>query len=78
MPANMQAASDEILLADPSWSLFVDAMDYTNGGHYLKDYPGWGEQLNSNSEKVWKNELSPEEAVRAAQQAVVEELKKNK
>jgi multiple sugar transport system substrate-binding protein len=70
VPANKEAANDEILLADPNWSLFVDAMGYTTGGNYLKEYPGWGEQLNPRLEQVWKGELTPEEALKQAQEAV--------
>lgn len=76
MPANMEAANDDILRADPTWPFFVEAMSYTTGGNYLEKYPSWGEQLASRYEKIWTGELSPDQALKEAQQAVEAELAK--
>lgn len=74
MPANQAAANDPVLLADPRWQFFVDAMSYSTGGNYLEGYPNWGQELGNRYEQVWTGELSPEEALEQAQQAVEAEI----
>jgi multiple sugar transport system substrate-binding protein len=75
MPANQAAAKDPTLLADPNWQMFVDAMSYTTGGNYLPQYPNWGQELGNRYEKVWTGELSPQDALQQAQQAVEAKVK---
>jgi multiple sugar transport system substrate-binding protein len=78
IPGNQQAARDPELMADPNWQFFVDAMGYTTGGNYLKEYPNWGEQLSQRYEKVWRGELTAEQALNEAQQAIEAEVQKNR
>ena len=70
MPANQQAANDPVLLADPSWKFFVDAMSYSSGGTFYPAYPNWKEQLEQRYEKVWSGALAPQQALDEAQKAV--------
>jgi ABC-type glycerol-3-phosphate transport system substrate-binding protein len=76
MSANVKAAQDPTLTADPAWKLFLDAMKYSTGGNYLEKYPNWNEQLNQRYEKVWQGQMTPEQAVKEAQEAVEAEVKK--
>ncbi len=76
MPANRRAASDPVLLADPNWQLFVDAMEYTTGTGFVPKYPNWFEQLHMRYEPMWRGELPPEVALDQAQQIVERELSK--
>lgn len=70
MPANMTAANDPVLTADPRWQTFLNAMEYTSGGNYLAAYPNYKEQLDQRYERVWSGELEPKAALDEAQQAV--------
>jgi multiple sugar transport system substrate-binding protein len=76
MSANIEAANDPALGADPVWKFFLKAMDYSTGGNYLEKYPNWGEQLGQRYEKVWKGELTAEQALQEAQAAVEAEVNK--
>jgi multiple sugar transport system substrate-binding protein len=71
MPANVSAASDPILLADPSWKFFVGAMDYTRAGN-TPIYPGWTNELDAVYEPIWRGEISPADAMARVQQSVEE------
>jgi multiple sugar transport system substrate-binding protein len=77
MPANREAASDPILLADPSWQLFVDAMSYTRAGN-TPTYSAWNSELEKRAEDVWTGKVSPEEALQQAQQAILEAMAADK
>ncbi len=76
MPANMASAKDPVLLADPNWKFFVDAMSYSTGGVFLKEYPNWNQELSNRYEKVWTGQLSPKDALDQAQNAVEAQIKK--
>lgn len=74
MPGNQIAAQDPILLADPNWQFFVNAMEYSSGGTYLPAYPNWKQELDQRYEQVWTGQLSAQEALDQAQQAVEAEI----
>ncbi len=76
MSANIKAARDPQLMADPVWQFFLQAMEYSTGGNYLEKYPNWGEQLSQRYEKVWRGELSAQQALQEAQAAVEAEINK--
>ncbi|MDP9312699.1 MAG: ABC transporter substrate-binding protein [Chloroflexota bacterium] len=76
MPAHQQAANDPVLLADPHWQLFVDAMSYSNGSVFVPKYANWMEQLDMRYEQIWRGELEPGIALEQAQQIVEQELSK--
>ncbi|MEO8286091.1 MAG: ABC transporter substrate-binding protein [Chloroflexota bacterium] len=76
MSANKAAATDPTLMADPAWAFFLKAMDYSTGGNFLEGYPNWGEQLDQRYEKVWTGEMTAEQAVKEAQQAVLDQIAK--
>jgi multiple sugar transport system substrate-binding protein len=76
MPANQVAAKDPVLLADPRWQFYVEAMNHTSGGVYLPQYPNWKEQLEQRYEKIWTGELTAKAALDEAQQAVEAQVNK--
>jgi len=78
MAANQAAAKDPVLLADPRWQFFVDAMSYTTGGTYLTEYPNYFEQINQRQEQVWRGEMTAQQALDEAQKAIEAEVAKNK
>jgi ABC-type glycerol-3-phosphate transport system substrate-binding protein len=49
-----------------------DALAVSTGGVYVSKYPNWTEQLNQRWEKVWSGELTAQEALDEAQQAVMD------
>lgn len=71
MPANISAASDPLLLADPSWKLFVGAMDYTRAGN-TPLYPQWSTELDAALEPIWRGEITASDAMRQVQQSIEE------
>jgi multiple sugar transport system substrate-binding protein len=71
MPANVSAASDPLLLADPSWKFFVDAMDYTRAGNTPAN-PQWSNELEARLEPIWRGEISAANAMAELQRALVE------
>lgn len=74
MPSRTDAASDPLLMADPQWAFFVDAMEVSQSDPFVAEYPGWGAELNNRLEGVWRGEVSLEEALREAQQAIDETI----
>ncbi len=74
-PTNVVAASDPILSANPLWQVVDDALAVSTGGVYVPKYPNWTEQLNQRWERVWLGELSPQQALDEAQQAVLDAIK---
>jgi multiple sugar transport system substrate-binding protein len=74
MSANVAAANDPVLGSDPIWRFFLSAMEYSQAGNYLEAYPNWEEQLSQRYEKVWTGEITPEQALQEAEQAVKDEI----
>jgi len=74
-PTNLAAAVDPVLLANPNWAVVDQALQVSTGGVYVSKYPNWGEQLDLVYEKVWSGEMTPQEALDAAQAAVEAALK---
>ena len=74
MPANMAAAKDPVLLADPNWQFFVDAMSYSEGGVFLQAYPNWGQELGNRYEQVWTGAMEPEAMLAEAEQVIEAEI----
>lgn len=74
-PSNIAAANDPILLADPQWSFFIDALKTSTGGVYLVKYPFWGDELSKRYEAVWTGQESAQQALDDAQKAVEDAIK---
>jgi multiple sugar transport system substrate-binding protein len=77
LPANKTAASDPALMADPNWRVFIEALGTSTGGHYLRGYPNWKEQVDQRLEQVWAGTLAPDQALNAAQQVTEQQVAAN-
>lgn len=77
LPANKQAANDPALMADPNWRVFIEALGTSSGGHYLRGYPNWKEQVDQRLEQVWAGTLTPDQALKAAQQVTQQQVAAN-
>jgi multiple sugar transport system substrate-binding protein len=73
----MNAAKDPVLMADPNWQFFVDAMNTSTSGVFVTGYPNWQEQLSQRYESIWTGELAAEQAVQEAQQVVDDTIATN-
>lgn len=70
IPTDVAAANDPVLMADPTWAFFIDAMKVSTSSLFIPGYPNWREQLNQRYEKIYKGELPIDQALKEAQDAV--------
>jgi multiple sugar transport system substrate-binding protein len=77
MPSDQQAAQDPILMADPVWEFFVQAMETSTSGEFVSGYSNWKEQLDQRYDAVWQGDTDPAEALQDAQAAVDETIEAN-
>jgi multiple sugar transport system substrate-binding protein len=79
MPANMSAAKDPVLLADPAWQFMVDAMGKSQplGGPFVKSYANFGEQVDKRQADIWSGKTDVKTALDDAQKAIDETMAKN-
>lgn len=77
IPTNRGTAYDPVLLADPYWAAIMENMEWSTGSTYVPAYPNWTEQLGPRLEKVWTGEMSATDAMKEAQAAIDETIKKN-
>jgi len=70
IPTDQAAARDPVLMADPNWQFFIQAMQTSTGGTFVPKYPNWGEQLDQRYENIWNGTTTPEQALQDAQQAI--------
>lgn len=77
IPTDMAAANDPVLMADPSWKFFIEAMNTSTSGSFVAGYPNWNEQLGQRYEAIWTGDVSPEQVLAEAQQAVDDTLATN-
>jgi multiple sugar transport system substrate-binding protein len=79
IPNSLAAAEAPELMADPNWPMYIDAIQAVapDNSTYVPAYPAWGQELGNRWEQVWTGQLSAEEMVRQAQQAIDQEIAKN-
>lgn len=78
MPSWISAAKDPTLLADPNWQYMVNAMNYTSAFPFVTGYSTWKEQVDQRIAKVLPGDLSPQQALQEAQQAIDAEIARKK
>jgi multiple sugar transport system substrate-binding protein len=71
-PTNIAAAQDPVLAGVPEWQIVDQALATSTGGVFVPEYPNWGEQLAQRYEAIWKGEITVQEALDQAQQAVLD------
>jgi multiple sugar transport system substrate-binding protein len=70
-PTNIAAANDPVTQSNPLWQIVDDALATSTGGVYLPSYPNyWGTEVGPRLEQVWTGELTAEEALNQAQEAI--------
>jgi multiple sugar transport system substrate-binding protein len=70
IPTTVKAANDPVLMADPMWAFFIDAMKVSHSDLFVSAYPNWREQLNQRYEKIYTGELPIDQALKEAQAAI--------
>jgi multiple sugar transport system substrate-binding protein len=78
IPSDVRAARDPVLMADPLWGFFIDAMEVGKLVAFVPEYSNWNEQLSQRYERIWTGELSPEQAVQEAQQQIDQTISQNR
>jgi multiple sugar transport system substrate-binding protein len=74
MPARVAVANDPVLLADPNWQFFVEAMKTSSSGIFVPNYPNWSQELGNRYEAIWTGETPVQAALDEAQEAVQLEI----
>lgn len=74
-PTHLEAASNPVLLALPYWEVVDEALSVSTGGVFVTKYSNWGLELDTRFEKVWLGEMTPQEMLDEAQQALEDALK---
>lgn len=71
IPTTIGATQDPVLMADPNWQFFLEAMETSTGGDYVPAYPNWiGDAVNPLLDPLWRGELTVEEFLTQAQARV--------
>ncbi|HZJ09614.1 MAG TPA: ABC transporter substrate-binding protein [Trueperaceae bacterium] len=78
IPSDIAAARDPVLMADPAWGFFIDAMEVGKLVPFVPAYSNWIEQLNSRLESVWTDATTIEEALSEAQQEIDRTIEQNR
>ncbi len=78
IPANMEAAKDPTLAADPNWSKMVTALGTTRVMPFASLYANYGEQIDKRTRDVYDGKKDAKAAMDEAQQAIDAEIAKKK
>lgn len=78
IPANMKAAQDPVLLADPNWQLTIDALKTTKVIPFASQYPNYGQEIDKRQVEVYQGKKTAQQAMDEAQQAIEAEIAKKK
>jgi len=78
MPSDIKAANDPLLMVDPAWKFFVDALKVSVSLPFVKGYPNWKEQIDQRLEKMWTGDLPIDQGVKEAQDAIDQTIAQNK
>lgn len=74
-PPQVFAAKDPVVVSNPLWKVVDQALSVSTGGVFVPKYSNWGEQIQQREEKVWRGELTTQQALDEAQAAVEAALK---
>jgi multiple sugar transport system substrate-binding protein len=77
IPTNIEAAEAPELHADPNWAIIEAELETSRGSTYVESYPNWSQEVNPRLEQVWRGELTPEQMVEEAQQAIDDVMAEN-
>lgn len=74
IPTVIEAANDPTLMADPNWGNFVNSLESSVVYDFIPAYPAWEQELNNRYEQVWTGQITPEQMLEEAQNAVDAEI----
>jgi len=79
IPTRPEAARAPELLADPNWEMFVNAIESVpeDSSTFVPEYPNWKSELANRYEGVWSGQMTAEEMVAEAQEAINAEIERN-
>jgi multiple sugar transport system substrate-binding protein len=79
IPNGPEAANSPELMADPNWSMFIDAIESVpeDNSTFVAAYPNWQSELANRFEQVWTGQTPPEAMVEEAQQAIDAQIESN-
>lgn len=78
IPANMKAAQDPTLLADPNWQLTIDALKTTRVIPFASQYANYGQEIDKRQQDVYNGKTTAKQAMDDAQAAIDAEIAKKK
>ncbi len=78
IPANIQAANDPTLLADPNWQLTIDALKTTKVIPFASQYANYGQEVDKRQVEAYQGKKTAQQAMDEAQQAIDAEIAKKK
>jgi len=73
--SNIAAVSDPQFMNDPVWKTIVGIMEHTRFREYVEGSPAWANHIQPQVEAVLLGEMTPEDALKKAQELVETELK---
>jgi multiple sugar transport system substrate-binding protein len=79
IPSDIAAARDPVLMADPAWGFFIDAMEVGMDTPFVPGYSNWmGDQINNRLEGIWTGQVPPQQALSDAQREIDETIQQNR
>lgn len=78
IPANIKAANDPTLTADPNWVLMLDALKTTKTIPFASQYANYGQEIDKRQRDVYEGKKDAKAAMDEAQAAIDAEIAKNK
>jgi len=76
IPANIQAAQDPTLLADPNWQLTIDALKTTKVIPFASQDPNYGQEVDKRQVDVYQGKKTAQQAMDEAQAAIDAQITK--
>ncbi len=77
IPTSREVVDDPVLNADPDWATVMEVMEDSQGSTYVPEYPNFNQEINSRMDQVWSGDMTPEEALNEAQDAIDEVMAEN-
>lgn len=79
IPNSAAAANVPELMADPNWAFYIDAIESVppDNSTFVPAYPNWQSELANRYEQVWTGQVSAQEAVTEAQEAIDQQITDN-
>jgi multiple sugar transport system substrate-binding protein len=79
IPNGPASANAPELMADPNWPMFIEAIESVpaDNSTFVAAYPNWQSELANRFESIWTGQVTPEQAMEEAQQAIDAQIESN-